>query len=375
MATAIGEEQLQSHDDDDDEQSKEEDDKKENPDGDELLQMTNDVYIQIRLLRGVLDYYQHNKLYPHDHNPNSLPDFFNNWLRDNFLAGDFRELIHNLREKFHSGEVSARKVEEKKKTKEDQIQILACMIEYYISEQTYPFQEFQHYKVFYKKWLHLDRYSSKVFLITIYGLKMEYNNLAGKNKGKDLVFSSIEDLLFFNLSDIIWGSDQGELSEVEDDMKFLAAMIDYYIRKWRFPSEETEKIERLKTNYKKRVQKIRDNELIFLRVDDLLLFKLSEFIWGFEEPSRQVEVDKKILAAMVDYYTSEWKNPLENLIDFHKNRLKMEISLSQCSETIHRLKRKYKEKQAQKKNKDLVLDDLDDIELFKLSEDLWGSEK
>ncbi|TXG67383.1 hypothetical protein EZV62_008658 [Acer yangbiense] len=232
MATAIGEKQLQTHDDD--EQSKEEDDKKENPDGDELLQMKNDVYIQIRLLRGVLDYYQHNKLYPHDHNPNSLPDFFNNWLRDNFLTGDFRELIHNLREKFQSGEVSERKVEEKKKKKQDQIQILACMIEYYISEQSYPLQEFQHYKVFYKKWLHLDRYSSKVFLITIYGLKMEYKNLAGKNKVKDLVFSSIEDLLFFNLSDIIWGSDQGELSSVEDDMKFLAAMIDYYyIRKWR----------------------------------------------------------------------------------------------------------------------------------------------
>ncbi|KAI9185687.1 hypothetical protein LWI28_009684 [Acer negundo] len=263
MATAIGEEQLQSHDDDDD---------------DEQLQMTNDVYIQIRLLRGVLDYYQHNNLYPHDHNPNSLPDFFNNWLQDNFLAGDFRELTHNLREKFQSGEVSERKVEEKKKKKkkQDQIQILAYMIEYYISEQSYPLLEFQHYK-------------------------KEYKNLARKN----LVFSSIEDLLFFNLSDIIWGSDQGELSSVEDDMKFLAAMIDYYIRKWRYPSEETEKIERLKTNYKKRVQKIRDKELIFLRVDGLLLFKLSEFIWGFEEPSREVDVDKKILAAMVDYYTSE----------------------------------------------------------------------
>ena len=49
MVTAIGEEQLQSHDDDD-EQSKEEDDKKENLEGDELLQMKNDVYIQIRLL-------------------------------------------------------------------------------------------------------------------------------------------------------------------------------------------------------------------------------------------------------------------------------------------------------------------------------------
>ncbi|KAK4849961.1 hypothetical protein QYF36_002490 [Acer negundo] len=327
MATAIGEEQLQSHDDDDD---------------DEQLQMTNDVYIQIRLLRGVLDYYQHNNLYHHDHNPNSLPDFFNNWLRDNFLAGDFRELIHNLREKFQSGEVSERKVEEKKKKKkQDQIQILAYMIEYYISEQSYPLLEFQHYK--------------------------------------------------------------GELSSVEDDMKFLAAMIDYYIRKWRYPSEETEKIERLKTNYKKQVQKIRDKELIFLRVDGLLLFKLSEFIWGFEVPSREVDVDKKILAAMVDYYTSEWKNPLENLIDFHKNRLKMEISLSQCSETIYRMKRKYKEQQleaascanlqkllihvrilklknnpqieeevqeqqVQKKNKDL-----DDIQLFKLSEDFSGS--
>ncbi|KAK0600541.1 hypothetical protein LWI29_015989 [Acer saccharum] len=155
-------------------------------------------------------------------------------------------------------------------------------------------------------------------------------------------------------------------------MKFLAAMIDYYyIRKWRYPSEETEKIERLKIN-KKRVQKIRDKELIFLRVDDLLLFKLSEFIWGFEEPSRQVDVDMKILAAMVDYCTSEWKNHLENLIYFHKNRLKMEFSLSQCSETIHRLKRKYKEQQVQKKNKDLVFDDLDDIQLFKLSEDLWA---
>ncbi|KAK1583330.1 hypothetical protein Q3G72_022823 [Acer saccharum] len=326
MATAIGEEQLQSHDDDD-EQSKEEDDK-DNPDGDELLQMKNDVYIQIRLLRGVLDYYQHNKLYPHDHNPNSLPDFFNNWLRDNFLAGDFRELIHNLSENFQSDEVSERKVEEKKEKKQDQIQILACMIEYYISEQSYPSQEFQHYKVFYKKWLHLDRFSSK-----------------------------------------------GELSSVEDDMKFLAAMIDYYyIRKWRYPSEGTEKIERLKINYKKRVQKIRDKELIFLRVDldDLLLFKLSEFIWGFKEPSRQVDADMKILAAMVDYCTSEWKNHLENLIDFHKNRLKMEFSLSQCSETIHRLKRKYKEQQVQKKNKDLVFDDLDDIQLFKLSEDLWA---
>ncbi|KAK1583537.1 hypothetical protein Q3G72_024688 [Acer saccharum] len=370
MATTIGEEQLQFHDDD--EQSKEEDDKKENPDGDELLQMTNDVYIQIRLLRGVLDYYQHNKLYPHDHNPNSLPDFLNNWLRDNFLAGDFRELIHNLREKFQSEEP-----EEKKKQPsdedDDQIKILACMIEYYISEQSYPFPEFQHYKVFYKKWLHLDLSSSKECLITIYGLKKEYKNLAGKNKGNDLVFSSIEDLVLFNLSDIIWGSDRGELSPVEDYMKFLAAWIDYYIRKWRFPSEETEKIERLKTNYKKRVQK-RDKELIFLKVDDLILFKLSEFIWGFEEPSRQVYVDKKILAAMLNYYTSEWKNPLENLIDFHKNWLKMEISLSHCSETIHRLKRKYKEQQVQKKNKDLVLDDLDDIELFKLSENLWGSE-
>ncbi|KAK3199456.1 hypothetical protein Dsin_022871 [Dipteronia sinensis] len=370
MVTTIGEEQLQSHDDD--VQSKEEDGKKENPDGDELLHMTNDMYIQIRLLRGVLDYYQHNKLYPHDHNPNSLPDFLNNWLRDNFLAGDFRELIHSLREKFQSEEVSERKLEKKKK-KQDEIKILACMIEYYISEESYPFQEFQHYKVFYKKWLHLDRYSSKKCLITICGLKMEYKNLAGKNKGKDLVFSSIEDLLFFNLSDIIWGSDQGELSPVEDDMKFLAAMIDYYIRKWRYPSEETEKIERLKTNYKKRVQK-RDKELIFLRVDDLILFKLSEFIWGLEEPSRHVDVDKKILAAMVDYYTSEWKNPLENLIDFHKNRLKMEFSLSQCSGAIHRLKRKYKEQQVQKKNKDLVFDDLDDIQLFKLSEYLWGSE-
>ncbi|KAK2639493.1 hypothetical protein Ddye_027288 [Dipteronia dyeriana] len=366
MATTIGEEQLQSHDDDD-EQSKEEDDKKENPDGDELLQMTNDVYIQIRLLRGVLDYYQHNKIYPHDHNPNSLQDFLNNWLRDNFLAGDFRELIHNLRENFHSEEVS-----EKKKKKQDQIKILASMIEYYISEQSYPFQEFQHYKVFYRKWLHLDRYSPKKCLITICRLKLEYKDLAGKDKGKDLVFSSIEDLLFFNLSDIIWGS-EGELSPVEDDMKFLAAMIDYYIRKWRYPSEETEKIERLKTNYKQRVQK-RDKELIFLRVDDLLLFKMSEFIWGFEEPSRQVYVDKKILAAMGNYYTSEWKNPLENLIDFHKNWLKMDISLSQCSETIHRLKRMYKEQQAQKKNEDLVFDDLDEIELFKLSKDLWGSE-
>ena len=52
---------------------------------------------------------------------------------------------------------------------------------------------------------------------------------------------------------------------------------------------------------------------------------------------------------------------------------RLEISLSQCSETIHRLKRKYKEHRVQKKNKDLVFDDLDDIELFKLSEDLWGS--
>ena len=43
-----------------------------------------------------------------------------------------------------------------------------------------------------------------------------------------------------------------------------------------------EKIERAETNYKKRVQK-KDEELIFSGVDDLLLFKLSEFPWGCEE--------------------------------------------------------------------------------------------
>ena len=76
---------------------------------------------------------------------------------------------------------------------------------------------------------------------------------------------------------------------------------------------------------------------------------------------------KTILAAMVDYYTSDC------LIDFHKNWLKMKFTLGHRLRTIRWLKMKYKE-QIQKKGKYLVFSGVDGLLLFKFSKDLWGSE-
>ncbi|KAK1583887.1 hypothetical protein Q3G72_027887 [Acer saccharum] len=286
-----------------------------------VQEMTNDEYIQIRLLRGILDNYQQNKLYPHD-NPNSLQDFLKNWLQDHFPYGNFRILIEKLKKEFWSEENMVLD------NVYNQIKILAAMIEYYINEGKYPFPNPKHYEDFYTKMLRFMKLSLGECWLAIHRAKRTYENLVGK-KGIALVFWSIDDLLMFNLSKIIWGS-EGQRSQVEIDMKFLSTLIDYFYINWRC----LEKIERAETNYKKRVQK-KDEELIFSGVDDLLLFKLSEFLWGCEEePSGGT-----------------------------RHRLR----------TIRWLKMKYKE-QIQKKGKYLVFSGVDGLLLFKFSKDLWGSE-
>ncbi|KAL5737806.1 hypothetical protein ACOSP7_030567 [Xanthoceras sorbifolium] len=392
----------------------------ENPDGDgdddldlitrmwpkkrrkKLRVMTNDVYIQIRILRGVLGYYQQNNLYPHD-NPNSLQEFLQNWLEAIFMADDFREIIDKLRCKFRSEkpDVPEKKLnlESGKKKQsidnvDDNIEILACMIDYCISKGRYPFPQHKCYEDFYTKWLSSSsssKLSRSECWLTICRSKTKYEEWV-KKKGQGLVFSGIDELLLFNLSEIIWGS-EGELSEEEIDMKTLAAVIDYYNSKCKYPFEETKykedfyqnwinytiipfqscfgKIGRIKEDYIDREKK-REEGLVFSGVDKLLVFKLSKFIWG----SRNVDVDKKILRAMVDYYTSEGKYPLDKhkyLEDFHKS-LKMEITLRQCLATIQRLKRKYENQAKKKKGKALVFSGGDDQELFDLSDTLWGSE-
>ncbi|KAK4851822.1 hypothetical protein QYF36_018677 [Acer negundo] len=120
----------------------------------------------------------------------------------------------------------------------NQIKILAARIEYYINEGRYPFLNPKHNEDFYMKMLRFMKLSLSECWLAIHRAKRTYDNLVGK-KGYALVFWSLDDLLMFNLSKIIWGS-EGQLSQVEIDMKFLSTLIDYFYINWRFPFEEAE---------------------------------------------------------------------------------------------------------------------------------------